>query len=62
MRTKGVGLRELLMGTVVENLDGRLFVKLALWSMLGFSSEKELSGTHSVDFPEDASKDQTLFQ
>lgn len=35
--------------------------KLALCSMLGFS-EEELRGTHSVDFPEDASKDQALFQ
>lgn len=61
MRTNGVGLHELLMGIVVENLAGRLFVKLALCSMLGFS-EEELRGTHSVDFPEDASKDQALIQ
>ena len=31
----------------------RLFEKLALCSMLGFS-EQALRGTHSMDFPEDA--------
>lgn len=56
VRTNGVGLHELLMGIVVENLDGRLFVKIAPCSMLGFS-EEELRGTRSVDFPEDVSKD-----
>jgi PAS domain S-box-containing protein len=51
-------------GTVVEDLDGRLlFVNPAFCSMLGFSTEEMLS-KHCVDFSpsEDAAKDWALFQ
>ena len=51
-------------GIAVENLDGQpLFVNPAFCSMLGFT-EEELQSKHCVDFspPEDAEKDQVLFQ
>jgi PAS domain S-box-containing protein len=51
-------------GIAVENMEGRpLFANPALCSMLGFS-EEEFRAKHCVDFspPEDAEKDQALFQ
>jgi PAS domain S-box-containing protein len=51
-------------GIAIENLEGQpLFVNAALCSLLGFS-EEEMRRKHCVDFspPEDADKDQELFQ